>query len=226
MEKVNTLSKPNKVIFNGVTYHLLGCGRYYLSYHTRNVDRKKAKGLHVAIWEYYNNREVPKDYCIHHIDGNTFNNDISNLECISRKEHLHNHAIANMQSLEYIKKNREALNQARDKAREWHKSELGHKWHSENAKKRVMKKKELLCQNCGKIFLSVYSDAKFCCDKCGNEYRRKVQLDYVGVCLECGKVFHYGKENSAKPDRMFCSRSCGTRYCNKHRKRRGVSRRN
>ena len=81
------LGVPKIIEFNGVAYRLMGTGRYYLSQSNSNQGRKHPRGLHVAIWEFYNKKRVPKDYEIHHKDGNTFNNDISNLECISRIEH-------------------------------------------------------------------------------------------------------------------------------------------
>ena len=84
------------ITFNGIEYRLMGQGKYYLSQSKSNEGRKYAKGLHVAIWEYYNGKEVPKGYCIHHKDGNTLNNDISNLECIEIREHLSRHALQSM----------------------------------------------------------------------------------------------------------------------------------
>lgn len=56
---VNTINKPEEVIFNGVTYKLMGAKRYYLSQSKTNDGRKGAKGLHVAIWESYNHKNVP-----------------------------------------------------------------------------------------------------------------------------------------------------------------------
>lgn len=67
---VNTISKPEEVVFNGVAYKLMGAKRYYLSQSRTDAGRKGAKGLHVAIWEFYNHKKVPSGYCIHHKDGN------------------------------------------------------------------------------------------------------------------------------------------------------------
>ena len=35
--------------------------------------------------------KIPKGYHIHHIDGNPWNNDINNLECLTEKEHNEKH---------------------------------------------------------------------------------------------------------------------------------------
>jgi hypothetical protein len=42
------------------------------------------------IYESYYGK-IPKGYHIHHIDGNPFNNDISNLQCVSAEEHTKIH---------------------------------------------------------------------------------------------------------------------------------------
>lgn len=47
-------------------------------------------GLHQAVWTYYNG-EIPPGYEIHHIDVNPHNNEISNLLCVSRSEHMKIH---------------------------------------------------------------------------------------------------------------------------------------
>lgn len=131
---VDTLNKPCEVIFNGITYKLLSQGRYYLSQSNTNAGRRNAKSLHVAIWEFYNNRKVPKGYCIHHKDENVFNNDISNLECKRKKEHLSEHGKKNWENKEYRERGIQQLNKIRGKASDWHKSSEGLIWHQLNKK--------------------------------------------------------------------------------------------
>ena len=217
METVNTSENIKEVVFNGVKYRLMGKKRYYLASHSTNKDRIGAKGLHTAIWEYFNNREVPKGYCIHHIDGNPFNNDISNLQCMEIGEHCRLHAEKNNKNEDYVRQRNETLKRASNLAREWHKSDVGRKWHSENARNRVLKDKKIVCKCCGKEFVSPYADTQFCSDKCGYKYRRNYVLNYTGICKECGIEFKYGKGYSSEKDRQFCSLSCRTKYNNKHR---------
>lgn len=47
---------------------------------------KKAGVNYRRIYELYYGK-IPKGYHIHHIDGNPFNNDVSNLKCVSPEEH-------------------------------------------------------------------------------------------------------------------------------------------
>jgi len=43
------------------------------------------------IWEEYNNLKIPEGYEIHHIDGNHFNDDPTNLQLVTIQEHLEIH---------------------------------------------------------------------------------------------------------------------------------------
>lgn len=43
-------------------------------------------GIHRKIWEEKNGK-IPKGYHIHHLNGNPYNNEISNLVCLSPEEH-------------------------------------------------------------------------------------------------------------------------------------------
>ena len=40
----------------------------------------------VLVWEAHNKKKVPIGYVIYHKDGNMYNDNLSNLECISRAE--------------------------------------------------------------------------------------------------------------------------------------------
>ena len=66
--------------FNGERFYL--CGKYF---------QHNGKRLHRAVWEYHNG-EIPEGYHIHHIDGNRFNNDITNLSLMPGLDHMKEHA--------------------------------------------------------------------------------------------------------------------------------------
>lgn len=46
---------------------------------------------HIIIYKLFKG-DIPTDMVIHHIDGDGLNNDINNLECISRADHRFEHA--------------------------------------------------------------------------------------------------------------------------------------
>ena len=54
------------------------------------VDRKYGYPLHRYVWQKANGI-IPTRMIIHHMDGDPLNNDISNLECLSYKDHTRTH---------------------------------------------------------------------------------------------------------------------------------------
>lgn len=58
-------------------------------------NSKKRKYIHRIIMENFIGRELTINETVHHIDGNKLNNDIKNLEILTRSEHLRLHAIKN-----------------------------------------------------------------------------------------------------------------------------------
>lgn len=206
------MEKQDIIIFNGIEYKLMGAGKYYLSQSRSNEGRKKAKGLHVAIWEYYNKKTVPEGYHVHHKDENTFNNDISNLELIKKGKHLGEH------SKKWHEDNKEKSNkmmdEAREKASEWHGSEEGRKWHSEQSKKVWANKKMYLkiCEFCKKEYKTPFSDTKYCSQKCCTSASiERNKYDYKGICIVCGKEFTATRLSKTRPKRKTCSRLCQNR---------------
>ena len=63
--------------FNGKDYKLYKDERYF---------SRGTKRLHTEVWKYYKG-EIPKGYDIHHIDNNTYNNEISNLNLVYKTLH-------------------------------------------------------------------------------------------------------------------------------------------
>ena len=122
------------VIFNGKRYN-----RYPESTnpaHRKYFARAKHR-LHRDVWEYHNG-PIPEDMHVHHIDGNTANNAIENLECITRDAHWDQHREEHSKrgrSEEQLKH----LEAIRSKASEWHRSEEGRAWHREHAQNSLAK---------------------------------------------------------------------------------------
>ena len=72
--------------FNGYKFTKDNKTNYYLS---STINGKRYR-LHRYIWEWYNGT-IPKGYDIHHKDHNKFNNEIDNLELLSKANHLKRH---------------------------------------------------------------------------------------------------------------------------------------
>lgn len=196
------------VMFNGDKYVRSGKSRYYFKYTTKNEERKNAKQLHRAVWEYYNG-EIPKGCQIHHIDGNVDNNDISNLECLTAKEHLSLHAEKNKGNPEYLEAQKASIKLANIASKEWHKSEEGREWHRKHVKESIGKTNEnrhkKTCLICGTVYMALPWQ-KFCSLKCQQrDHLNKVRkfIPYERPCDICGKIYLAKNSNS-----KFCCAKC------------------
>lgn len=118
---------------------------------------------HRWVWENINGL-IPKEMEIHHIDKNKDNNEIENLEIVSRSDHQKIHA--------QEKSQKEHLNKVRPI--EWLKSEEGRKVVSEKGKKVWSERKEheIICEGCGiKAYFKRW--ARFCSKNCYMKWRHK-----------------------------------------------------
>jgi len=92
--KLRTKKKLPFQIFNGIKFTLRNQGYY------ARTDGQREQ-MHRYVWEFYNG-ELPKDYDIHHIDENRTNNNINNLEAMSKSEHTRRYSKRHNQ---YTKRN-------------------------------------------------------------------------------------------------------------------------
>lgn len=178
--------------------------------------KSKGRYLHRALWEYYNGI-IPEGYHIHHIDGNTLNNNIYNLEAINSADHLSYHADKNGINQSFIKKVEAHRKHLHKYAASWHSSEEGITWHREHAKETIMQSfayRRAKCEQCGDLFEyeSVRDNGKFCSNKCKSKWRRDSGVDNVEKsCEVCGKQFVSNKYDKIRT----CSRKCGYASRNK-----------
>lgn len=189
------------IYFNGLKFTRDNKTGYYLNTTIR-------KRIHRYVWEFYNG-EIPKGYEIHHIDYDKSNNDISNLQMLTKKAHMELHgAEFTTDRIEKMRKNLKDV--ASPEASKWHGSEKGREWHKkhyEQMKDSLHAKKEFECKCCGEKFTSIREG--FCSNKCKSKYRRDKGLDNIEItCPCCGNVFTANKY--AK--RVTCSKSCSNRY--------------
>lgn len=190
--------------------------------------------LHRVVWAYHNG-EIPDGYHIHHVDRNTANNDISNLQCLPAAEHRQIHAtnqryektcaICGEKFLSKVKSARYCSSSCAHKSTTYEKSckHCGKKFtttHKEaefcstlcanNASERHIKTKRS-CKYCGKDF---WGGRKFCSSTCASYYSRAKKPTEERICVICGKKFKV-RHNQTK---QTCSPSCATKLNWQHRR--------
>lgn len=148
--------------FNGKRYYL--CGNYF---------QRKGVRLHRVVWE-ATNGAVPTGWHVHHLDHNKRNNNLGNLELSPQADHLSHHANTPER---LVAKREHMLKTMIPKAAEWHRSDEGRRWHSENAKASAAKwvPVDLVCEVCTASFQSVKKTTKYCSAKCGDTARRRAK---------------------------------------------------
>lgn len=196
------------IIIDGFRFTMTGGKKYHYNSTLR-------KHLHQYIWE-KENGNIPEGYEIHHIDMDTTNNNIENLQLLTIQEHkkLHKTLSWNEERRAWARNN--VQSKARPKADEWHGSEEGLEWHRkhyEKFKERLFRKEKFKCECCGIEFESVVKNVnRFCSNKCKSKFRRDSGVDDVyRKCELCGSNFKVNKYSKAKT----CSRSCSNKLRSK-----------
>ena len=155
--------------------------------------------MHVAVWEFYNGK-VPKGFHVHHIDENTFNNEIINLKIIEAKEHLIIHGKKRFVENPTFAKSFQEKGIA--VAPLWHKSNEGIDWHKKHAESfgfGVFDLPERNCNQCNTKYKPKTKRSKFCNNNCKAKYRRSIGVDKVErKCTECQKTFITDKYSKTK----------------------------
>lgn len=192
------------IVIDNINFYLYKNHRYYWSSKVRRF-------LHQYIWEKHNKISIPKGYEIHHIDFNSFNNDIVNLRLMLKSEHRRLHALVISEDTKI--KQRANLAKIRPLTKEWHKSEAGKHWHRNhyvNNKDKLRKKYLKKCEMCESIFEGL-SISKFCSNKCKSRYRRAIGIDNIEfICHQCGIRFSANKYKRQK----YCSNKCALQNLN------------
>ena len=215
--------KVEVVRFNGRNYR-----RYPNSKrkeHRRYFGRSRGF-LHRDVWEFHNG-PIPEGFDVHHKDGNTENNDIGNLEVMSRADHLKEHA-DDMARWNYSQECINHLASIRSKASQWHGSEEGKAWHREHAKNSIGKavrgeywkrkpEMEKQCAFCGKSFITKNQRAVYCSNTCVCAVYRKSKQEAnppkPRECTNCKKEYV-----SKFKVQLYCSTVCKARKNREDRK--------
>jgi HNH endonuclease len=163
--------------------------------------------IHAQRWVWINHYgAISQGMDIHHKDGNKDNNEIENLEMMTRSDHLKRH----------WQEGRFDLDQRRKQlaeARKWLSTPTGRKKQREDALESWQKREaiKLICCNCGNEFKAFFKRAKFCSNPCNYQYRRKNSENPVQnprkqtekTCTKCGNLFM-----AAMPYALYCSTRC------------------
>ena len=171
-------------------------------YTTRDSNHyAKSRQLHRVIFAYYYG-DIPDGYVIHHVDHNKANNDISNLQCLTKGEHqtLHNNNAQNQQfTCKYCGK----VIPFNKRGKKTFCSQKCHSaWYKENAS--VLEERK--CKRCGKTFTAFpWQERQYCSKSCSAKahWLAEQARKSFAVCPTCGKSFKK-KRNT----QQFCSRKC------------------
>ena len=196
--KVEYLEDGDLAIFDGIKFRRDKKTGYFLN---SNIQKR----LHIYVWE-YNNGNIPKGYEIHHKDHDKNNNEIDNLDMLTKKEHMKIHSKElTKEQREWYKNN--LSEKARPKAIEWHKSKKGREWHKkhyEEMKDKLKIREPKVCECCGEYFIAKTINSRFCSNKCKSKWRRDNHLDDIErKCEICGKIFitnRYSKTKTCGPE--------------------------
>ena len=143
--------------FNGKRYKLYNGERYF---------SRGTKRLHRVVWEFHKG-EIPEGYDIHHVDGNSFNNEIENLNLV--KSSLHQRMEGKKRFKENPEFARSFQSKGIEKAKEWHSSEEGKRWHSEHGRKTWVNRERFRknCEQCGNEYETHFPErSKYCHNNC------------------------------------------------------------
>jgi hypothetical protein len=166
----------------------------------------KRKNCHRIIWE-QDVGPIPDGYDIHHKDGNKFNNLLSNLECLSKSDHMALHANENREKMS------KCMSDNSEKIHAWLNTEKGKKFLSEKAKKQWEEQplKDFICAVCFKQFQTKHNrkNVKFCSDACVMRARVASGVDNVErPCVICSNLFTINKYQKT----VTCSKPCRAKH--------------
>ena len=174
--------------FNGITFYKRSSGHYHCG-----------MGLHQAVWLYYFGL-ISEGYEIHHKNENKDDNNIENLQSLSKGDHSKIH---NKLKLENRKKIKVVCNEC---GKEFEAYDCGkNRFCSDYCQSKYRHKKDKItkkCAVCGKEFVTAaYTNVKYCSPQCVGKARRKRKTIQ---CSYCGKNFTV-HQNSTQ---IYCSKEC------------------
>ncbi len=185
-------------------------GKIYKKHANGYYTKIECIQLHRIIWEDHFG-PIPEGFCIHHKDGNKENNDVFNLECISRKDHAKHHWDKDDGSKKAkVKENLK-------KAHLWRSTKEGKEYSSAHHKK-LWKNAKLYnrtCTICSKEFKSISRKKNIYCSSLCHSRGYYIKSKEKRVCSICGNDFEAYKYAKTQT----CSRKCTWIKSNHSRKK-------
>ena len=168
------------------------------------------ESLHREIYKKFYG-EIPEGFHVHHKNHDWNNNAPNNLICLSVKEHNKEHE-QELKIYNDSEIHRFHLTKIREKAAEWHKSEEGKEWHSNQAKQsyKNLEEKTKECLFCHKNYNSktIQKSDGYCSKLCRNRSIEKTKKYWQEeICVVCGNKFLNYKYQT-KHRKLSCSRKC------------------
>lgn len=180
-------------------------------YFVRSRSGGGVEYLHREVWRHHHG-DIPSGHHIHHIDGNCQNNDISNLECLTPKEHMAHHPTGWDGMHEH-------LDRIRPLSKAWHSSPEGLEKHREigGMAYQSFVPVDKPCEQCDQVFTprKIGNADRFCSNKCKSAWRRASGADDIArECKYCKQQFMSNKYSK----RETCGRSCANRLRHQRKK--------
>ncbi|MBR1807161.1 MAG: HNH endonuclease [Selenomonadaceae bacterium] len=166
--------------------------------------------IHRAVWLYCYG-EIPDGYQIHHIDENIANNDISNLQCLTKEEHQRLHSLTVHQHT-CVFCGEKFLSSALTKTVKFCSEKCHSAYHARRSRE------TRICVVCGKEFSAYkYFPTKTCSLSCRGKliWQKRDKPSKEKKCAVCGKPFITGSH----PEKKTCSEECARKLCSQTRKK-------
>jgi len=212
--------KSERIDYGGVTFF-----RYPDSNQRNNrvyfnpSKADRAEGIDSLHREIYKDHHgaIPDGCDIHHVDGNTLNNAVENLQPLSRSAHAKEH-VSDEHHARLREAGRERLRAYQSKHVKWRtETEEGRAWAAANAAPLVAAKAEkrgfhrIICMVCGasadRPGQADGSPPLYCSEKCNQTaFRRRAGIGseaHQFACETCGKV-----GVTTRKKRRYCDRKC------------------
>ena len=194
------LTNPPKVEIVDETHQKFD-GKVYTKYDNSGNYCRGSKRLHREVWKFFHG-EIPAGYDIHHCDLDHENNDISNLQMLTKAEHRALHS--ELRTGQPHPKCQKETFVCKVCGKSYQAFNTGRNYFCSTSCQNKYFRRTLTktCKWCGKSFETTNSRTQFCSLKCASfSAGRRVKK----ICPVCGKIF----ETTASKNNKTCSKACG-----------------